>query len=195
MAQVSTAEELLARVRERDASALGELYDTYAPALLGLTVRILEDRHQAEEVLDEVFLRLWDEARLSGHEGSSVAARMMVMARSAAIDRLRAQRAPASAPSARPRFDPLGIPSAWLPTPEEVSALDDRRELLKKIIQQLPEAQRDALDRAAFGGYTEVELAEKLGEPLGRVRTELRAGMRFLRHRLRAVLGTWSTSI
>ena len=193
MAQVSTTEELLARVAERDASALGELYDTLAPNLLGLALRILGDRHQAEEVLDETFLRLWDEAVVSGHEHASVAAWMMVIARNAAVERLRRQRAPA--PPLRLHPDRLRIAPAWLPRPQDVAALDERRELLRKIVKQLPEAQREALDWAVFEGYTEIELADKRGEPLGRVKTELRAGMRFLRHRLRAVLGMWSTNI
>ena len=191
MAEVSTTEGLLARVAERDASALGELYDNLAPNLMGLALRILGDRHQAEEILDETFLRLWDEAAVAGHEQSSVAAWMMVIARNAAVERLRKQRAP----GLRLHADRLRIAPAWLPRPQEVAALDERRELLRKIVKQLPEAQREALDRAVFEGYTEIELAEKRGEPLGRVKTELRAGMRFLRHRLRAVLGMWSTNI
>jgi RNA polymerase sigma-70 factor, ECF subfamily len=194
MAQVSTAEELLARVAGRDASALGELYDAFAPNLLGLILRILGNRSKAEEVLDEVFLRLWDEASVWVHEGSSAAARLVVLARNAAVERLRAERA-SPVPVHAQADDCLKISSAWLPLPQEVAAVDERRELLKKIINQLPEGQRRALDLAVFDGYTELELAGKLGEPLGRTKTELRAAMRFLRHRLRAVLGLWPTSI
>ena len=84
---------------------------------------------------------------------------------------------------------------ACLPQPDEIAALEERRELLKKVMKQLPAAQREALDLAVFDGYTEVEIAEKLGETLGRTKTALRAALRFLRHRLRAVLGTWAANI
>jgi RNA polymerase sigma-70 factor, ECF subfamily len=195
MAEASTADGLSVRIAERDASALGELYDALAPVLMGLLLRILGERDEAEEVLDEVFLQLWDDARVAGGDHTSVTARLVVMARAAAVQRLRVRRAPASAEATRADAGLLHASSAWLPKPEEIAALDERRELLKRIIRQLSGTQRQALELAVFEGYTEIELAERLGEPLGRVRTELRAAVRFLRHRVRAVLGTWSTSI
>ncbi|HEV2494812.1 MAG TPA: sigma-70 family RNA polymerase sigma factor [Terriglobia bacterium] len=196
MAEVSTADGLSIRIAERDASALGELYDALAPGLMGLLLRILGERSEAEQVLDEVFVQLWDRAPAAGSDRTSVTARLVVMARAAAVERLRAHRAPASAAAVRNDANLLlRASSAWLPKPEEITALDERRELLKRIIRQLSGTQRQALELAVFEGYTEIELAEKLGEPLGKVRTELRASMRFLRHRVRAVLGTWSTSI
>jgi len=193
MREVSTAEDLLARVGERDAGALGELYDSFAPILLGMLLRILSDRSAAEEVLDEVFLRLWTEAPRFGQERSSVAARLVVMARNAATERARARRA--SEPLDPRARDFLRTCLTCLPLPNEISALERRRDLLRKAMKQLPEPQRQALELAVFDGYTEVEIAQKLGEPLGRARTGLRAAMRFLRHRLRAILGTWGANI
>jgi len=84
---------------------------------------------------------------------------------------------------------------SWLPRPEVVARLEERRELLKKVPNQLPKPQREALELAVLGGFTEEEIAVKLGEPLGRVRSGVRAGMRFLRHRLRAISGTWAANI
>ena len=86
-------------------------------------------------------------------------------------------------------------PPVWLPRQEEIALLEERWELLRKVFSQLPKAQRGALELAVFEGYTETEISEKLGEPLGRVKSELRASMRFLRHRLRAVLGIWAANI
>lgn len=193
MAQVSTAEELLARVAERDAGALGELYDALAPGVLGLLLRILGDRGAAEAALEEAFVELWNQAPAWSRERVSGAAGLVLMARGAAVEKLRGGRVPASPPG--PQSNPPPVSSAWLPRSEEIASLDERRELLKKMIKQLPESQRRVLDLSAFEGYTETDLALKLGEPLGRVQTELRAAMRFLRHRVRAVLGTWSTNI
>jgi len=193
MVQEQTAEALLARVAERDEGALGKLYDLCGPGLLGLALQILPDRRAAEEVVEGAFVRLWNEARHQAHAGHSVAAWLVITTRNAAIERRRAERQlPALA--RRPPRPPQHLFSR-LPRPEEIARLEERRELLKKVVNQLPQPQRYALELAVFEGYTEAEIAEKLGEPLGRVQAALRAGMRFLRHRLRAVMGTWAANI
>jgi RNA polymerase sigma-70 factor (ECF subfamily) len=73
--------------------------------------------------------------------------------------------------------------------------IDKRQGLLQKVIGQLPKSQRQALERAVFEGLTESEIAEQIGEPLGKVRTALRAAVIFVRHRRRAVCGTWVANI
>lgn len=183
----------MARVVKRDDRALGELYDHFAPGLLGMLLEILDDRGTAEEVLRNVFLRLWNEARSSSYAGVSLDVWLTIIARRAAIDRVRSKRnlAPLDSSGAVALKKSL----AWLPLPEDVLVIDQRRELLNKVIHQLPKGQRQGLDLAVFGGYTEREIAEQLREPLGKVRTGLRAAMTFLRHRLRAVSGTWAANI
>lgn len=195
MAEASTADGLSTRIAERDASALGELYDALAPGLMGLLLRILGERSEAEQVLDEIFLQLWDKPPAARSDRTSVTARLVVMAHASAVERLRRRRATASDGAPHTNGHLPRASSAWLPRPEDIAALDERRELLRRIMKQISGTQRQALELAVFEGYTEAELAEKLGEPLGKVKTELRAAMRFLRHRVRAVLGTWSTSI
>src|SRR2546425_11202098 len=110
-----TAEELLARVSKRDSNALGALFDQFAPRLFGLLVRILSDRRAAEEVLENLFSQLWNEARRLRQEPASVAAWLAVPARALAGGRLRAERG-------LPRLYPgEGVPleksSSWLPPP------------------------------------------------------------------------------
>ena len=95
------AEDLLARVARHDVAALGELYDRYAPRVYGLIAHILPSRDGAEEILQEVFLRLWSESPSLSQEGGSVVAWLVVTAREAAVDRLRALRK--NAPSAGPQ--------------------------------------------------------------------------------------------
>ncbi len=191
MDNLPTSEELLARIAAHDDEALAELYDRLAPGLLGMLIRILSDRGAAEEILEEVFLRLWNEARRFSRERVSVAAALVFMARSRAIDRLRAERRlPALA-----AFGPDRKSISWLPRPEPIALLDERHELLKKVVNQLPKPQRGALELAVFEGYTETEIARKLGEPLGKVKSGLVAAMRFLRHRLGAVMRTWAANI
>jgi RNA polymerase sigma-70 factor (ECF subfamily) len=97
-------EELLGRVANRDVDALESLYDEFAPKLMGLLIRILSARSEAESVLQEVFLRLWKEAPGIAQTKGSVAAWLVLMARHAAFQRLRAQRTVA----ARPARSPLG---------------------------------------------------------------------------------------
>jgi|SRR5439155_21535980 len=193
MASAPKPEDLLAGIRLHNRAAMGQLYGRFAPSLLGLALRTLGDQGAAEAVVEEVFLQLWNETRRVDLRGTSVAAQLLLMARTAAVRRLRSKKGLANSTVAD--SDRLQTCPAWLPSPEEIESLDRRRELLKKLMQQLPPPQRQTLDLVVFEGYTETEVAEKLGEPLGRVKSELRAGMRFLRHRLRAVLGTWSANI
>jgi RNA polymerase sigma-70 factor (ECF subfamily) len=97
------ADELLGRVADRDVEALEGLYDQFAPRLMGLLIRILPARPDAERVLQEVFLRLWKEASGIAQTKGSVAAWLVLMARHAAFQRLRAQRAGAVPPAQGPR--------------------------------------------------------------------------------------------
>lgn len=213
MAPLPTAEELLVRVSERDEDALGDLYDRFAPRLLGMLARILGDRTLAEEALQDVFLHLWREARaLSGARGS-VAAWLVVNARHLALERLRAekpaqhragvdrhgkssaQQALVSKSHALKSSLPPALPVSWIPLPEGVSRVDERLDLLHKVLDQLPKPQRTALELSVFGGYSEEEIARELEEPLGKTRTALCAAVTFLRHRRRAVVGTWAASI
>ncbi len=194
MAHERAPEELLARVVKRDEAALGELYERFAPRLLGMLLRTLRDRDAAYEVLLKTFVRLWNHARpVAQQEPASVAAWLVIVARWLAIDRLRHDRGLPALPRGKP--DVLEKSPSWLPRPQEIARLEERRDLLKKLLNQLPKPQYEALEYAVFEGYTEAEIAQKLGEPLGRVRTGLRAGLSFLRHRLRAVLGTWAANI
>jgi len=234
------AEDLLERVARQDVAALSELYDRYAPRVYGMTAQILPSRAAAEEILQDLFVRLWTESPSLSQEGVSVAAWLVMTAREAAVERLRALRktapgagspSPAVKPekgsdagtrkSKAPAHVPSGpksvagktetlkpppadgtttpaqgpVPLAWLPLPKEISLIDERLVLLHKAINQLPKPQRQALELAVFGGLRESEIAAAMGEPLGKVRSSLRAAVTFVKHRRRAVCGTWAANI
>ncbi len=234
------SEELLARVAEQDAAALGELYDRYAPRVYGLIGHILSSHEGAEEILQDVFVRLWGESPGLSREGGSVVAWLVVTAREAAVDRLRSLGRNAAGPgpqghnsehgkkpdangrkpraaaaltavpksyegktdAVRPRSPNTeknrvagAVAPAWLPRPREISLIDDRLTLLQKAIHQLPKAQRQALELAVFGGLNESEIAAALGEPLAKAQRSLRAAVTFVKHRRRAVCGTWAANI
>jgi RNA polymerase sigma-70 factor (ECF subfamily) len=82
-----------------------------------------------------------------------------------------------------------------MPRPEHIALVDARLSLLQRVFNQMPKPQRRVLDLTVFGGYTESEIAEQLGEPLGKVKAGLRAAFTFMRHRQHAVLGTWTADI
>jgi len=86
-------------------------------------------------------------------------------------------------------------PHLWIPRPEDIALADARLGLLQRAFNQMPKPQRRALEFAVFDAYTESEIAAQLGEPLGKVNAGLRAAFTFLRHRQRAVLGTWTADI
>jgi RNA polymerase sigma-70 factor (ECF subfamily) len=191
MKQNAAPEDLLARIAERDPEALGELYDQYAPMLLGMLMRILGDRAAAEDILESVFMRLWNDARQFSRGEASPSAALVLTARARAIEKSRTGRGmPPLAPGL-----PIRTLAAWCPRRKEIAHVDERQELLRKVINQLPKPQREALELAVFEGLAEGEIAVKLGEPSARVSAGLVAAMRFLRHRLAAVLGTWTADI
>ena len=87
------------------------------------------------------------------------------------------------------------LPMTWLPQPKAISFLDERLALLHKVIAQLPESQREALELAVFGGLSESEIAVETREPLAKVQRSLRAAITFVKHRRRAVCGTWAANL
>ena len=199
MSDETSAEELLKRLERHEAAAFAELYDQFAPRVLGLLVQILPSRGDADDVLREVFHRLTREARALAHDGASVAAWLILAARAAALERRRHSRHDQDRP-AEPGTSPapgLGsqVPPGWLPRPEAIRLIDERAAIFQKVVNQLPKPQREALDLAIFSGRSETEIAAQSGEPLGRARSGLRAAVTFVRHRRRAILGTWAANL
>jgi RNA polymerase sigma-70 factor (ECF subfamily) len=199
MSDGTSAEELLNRLERHDAAALGELYDRFAPRVLGLLCQVLPSRGEAEDVLREVFHRLMREAHTLAHDGASVAAWLILTARDSALQRRRQARhrpeLPGEPGSSLQASLGSKVPAGWLPRPEAIRLIDERAAIFQKVVSQLPKPQREALDLAIFSGCSETEIAAQLGEPLGRARSGLRAAVTFVRHRRRAILGTWAANI
>jgi RNA polymerase sigma-70 factor, ECF subfamily len=189
----STPEQLVAGIARRDEAMFGRFYDDYAPQLYGIISEIVPDPATATEILREIFVRLWKAARHIDTARVSVMAWLTLTARAHAVDRRR--RESGLQPLARASLQSLFKFDSWLPSPEDISQIDSRHRLLEKIVCRLPKAQSRLVELAVFKGYAEAEIAAQVGEPPGKVESELRAGLRFLRHRLRAVLGKWSANI
>lgn len=193
MAQESTVEQLLSGIARHNESMLGQLYDLTAPNLFGLISEIVSDHDAAVNILKEVFVRLSRDARQIEASGGSVMVWLTLEARAKAVDWQRGKNGIRAAASSR--LQSLLKSSSWMPRPAEIALIEKRRHLLEKLVRRLPKPQSRLLDLAIFKGFTETEIARQLEQPPGRIEHELRAGLRFLRHRLRAVLGTWTADI
>jgi len=184
---------ILERVAARDKAALLELYTRLAPGLMGITTRIVSDPHDAAWAVEEAFVHLWRDAAHYPHESASVAAWMALNARRYAL--MKRERACELQKDSTLTPQTMIESFAWLPSQDSVDQLESRRELLRKPLRQLPKHQQDALTLAVWEGLSVQSIAERLGEPLAKVESSLRAGMRFIRHRMSVVLGKWSAPI
>jgi RNA polymerase sigma-70 factor (ECF subfamily) len=165
---------LLNRVVARDQSALGDLYDRHSRLLFGLIVRILKDRGEAEEVLQDVFVQAWARAETFNIQLGSPAGWLIAIARNRAIDRLRANAVRVRAVegvSIRPPVE----------TPEARASLSEQQRDIQRALDMLPSEQRELIEQAYFKGSTQSELAAQFNLPLGTVKTRIRTGLLALR--------------
>jgi RNA polymerase sigma-70 factor (ECF subfamily) len=172
---------ILERIARGDGSAFAELYDRHARLVFSLALRILQQQADAEDVVQEVFAQVWTQAGRYDAGRGAVAAWLLVLARSRAIDRLRTRRArPESAverDAAESVPDLAARQDLELLTAEQVARL-------RRALQQLPEAQRVPLELAYYEGLTHTEVAAYLNEPLGTVKTRIRQAVITLRESL-----------
>ncbi|MDQ3486454.1 MAG: sigma-70 family RNA polymerase sigma factor [Acidobacteriota bacterium] len=171
---------LLDRVARGDQSAVGELYDLHSRLLFGILVRILNERAEAEEVLQEVFVQAWTRAGTYEVSRGTPAGWLCGIARNRAIDRLRAR--------TRGVRTLEGVSAPPSPeTPESLASTSERKRDVHLALDSLPQEQRELIERAYFAGSTQSEMATELGLPLGTVKTRVRAGLQTLRKLLERV--------
>jgi len=179
---------LVARLAGGDDGALGELYDRYGTAVYALARRILRDGAAAEEVTQEVFVRLWRAAARFDPARGKVSTWLLRIAHNLAINEIRRRR---SRPAAATGLDwevaghALADDDAGV-DPATVAGRRERAALVRGALAELPEAQRRAVELAFFGGLSQSEVAAALGEPLGTIKSRIRAGMQRLRELLAA---------
>ena len=180
---MADSSELLKQItQERDAGALSKLYDLHGPGLFALARRILKNDTEAEDVIQEIFIYVWNQSRLFDPARGNASQWLSLLTRSRSIDRLRRRRSRQShevgfiAPSEE---EPL---AAWEPAGPDPEPLDELRrkeetERVLKTLVQLPEEQRKVIELAYYEGLSQSEIAERLAEPLGTVKTRMRLGM------------------
>jgi len=168
---------LLDRVIARDQAALADFYDRHSALVFGLILRILKDRGEAEEVLQEVFVQVWSRAETYNVALGSPVGWLVGIARNRSIDRLRSNavrlRAVESAPG-----------PAAVETPEATASTSERQRDVQRALDGLPPEQRELIEQAYFLGLTQSELAARFNLPLGTVKTRIRAGLLALRQQL-----------
>ena len=172
---------LLDRIVARDERAVGELYDAHSRLLYGLILRILRDRSEAEEVLQEVFVQVWTRAETYNVSLGSPGAWLVRIARNRAIDRLRANSVRLRTVEATPLPPPVE-------SPEARAAVSEQQSAVARALDSLPADQRRLIEDAYFLGLTQSELAERFGLPLGTVKTRVRTGMMTLRRELQHIM-------
>lgn len=170
-----TDHELLTAASRGQLEALAELYDRYAPLLLGVARRILKDSAAAEDLVHDVFLEAWGSAGSYAESRGTVRTWLLVRLRSRALDRLRA-----AAVRKRKRQPGLGAAEPGELAHDELLRVPDRRIVLEAL-EQLDERQRETLVLAYFHGLTAREIAERMQAPIGTVKSRLAAGLARLR--------------
>ena len=178
-------EAIVALVARSDDTALAELYDRYGRVAYGLSLRILRDETLAQDAVQEAFLAIWRTAGRFMPERAKASTWILTLVHRRAVDLVRREE--------RRRAESLEL----APEPATAGADDDawlrlRRERVQTALRQLPDPQREALELAYYGGFTQSELAERLGQPIGTIKSRMFGGLA----RLRELLGeeSWEPS-
>jgi RNA polymerase sigma-70 factor, ECF subfamily len=182
---------LMKRIAARDDEALRVLYERYAPTLLAMCLRIVSDRFEAEQILLDVFWETWDRAHRYDSERSAPLTYLTLMTRSRALDARRRRKPPTATGFDYEYQSSDGLDST--PTESAKSAplnhllAGEEAQSLRDALMSLDDDERSLIEACFYDGYTHVELAAKLQQPLGTVKTRIRRGLARLRTRLRKV--------
>ena len=170
--------ELMHAIQREDPEALSLLYDRYNGILKALILRVIHNEAEADDLLQEIFMEIWNQAKNFSAQKGKPLGWMVTLARRRAIDGLRKKQAYARA-GERLQTETEQQPDAWVHnTTEEEITMGDTRVLIRRVINQLPPAQQEAIDLAFFQGMSQREIAAKTNTPLGTVKTRLELGLK-----------------
>jgi RNA polymerase sigma-70 factor (ECF subfamily) len=170
--------ELMQGIQREDPDALSKLYDRYNGILKALILRVIHNESEADDLLQEIFMEIWNQSKnFSAHKGKPLGW-MVTLARRRAIDGLRKKQAYARAEE-RLQSETEQQPDAWVhnATEQEIN-FGDTRLLVRKVMDGLPPAQREAIELAFFRGMSQREIAANTNTPLGTVKTRLELGLK-----------------
>ncbi len=180
----SNEQALLERLLARDQTALSALYDRYAGVVYALAFRITSSTVEAEDVVVDTFWQIWQQADRYDRTRGQVGAWIFTIARSRALDRLRARRR-SPLTEQDPRAEAEAAQRAVASdSPEQALWLHEQSALVRAALVELTPVQRQAIELAYYQGLTHTEIAERLGEPLGTIKTRIRLGLMKMREHL-----------
>ena len=183
LAELSDA-DLIGRAATGDARALEVLYDRYSGVVFSFALRMVADRQLAEEVLQEVFFRAWQQGGAYSAQRGTFVTWLLSITHNMAIDEIRKRkRRPQKADSEEPETVLAAVADTSADVEGEVW-LGSLRTTVAEALKELPPAQRQAIELAYYQGLTQREIAETLGEPLGTIKTRMRLGLQKLREAL-----------
>lgn len=179
---------LIKKISERDQNALSEFYDIHSGYLYTIIYYIVKDEAEAEDLLQEVFLQIWEKINSYDESLGNPLAWIVRLTRNKAIDRIRSKsfKKRSGETDIEKFFDLSEEPASS--NPETISALNQEQTEIANAIKSLNENQRDLIEFAYFRGYSQSELAEHFKIPLGTVKTRMRAAMTALREKLKNLL-------
>jgi RNA polymerase sigma-70 factor (ECF subfamily) len=183
IAWVETDADIYRPLKERDAEGLARLYDRYAGLAYGLALKVVTDSGRAEDIVQEVFLSVWNKPASFDPDRGSFRTWLLTLVRNRSIDALRGR--------SRREMGEVELPVQLVDNnpdsdPWPALALSMERDLIREAVRSLPAEQSQAIELAFFGGYTHSEIATRLDLPLGTVKGRLRLGMEKLHSYLTA---------
>jgi RNA polymerase sigma-70 factor, ECF subfamily len=179
---------LVARIAEGDGHALETLYDRYSRVVYSFSLRMLADTNSAEDLTQEVFLRLWRQGGSYHHSRGAFLTWLLSVTHNMAIDEIRRRkRRPVAVDGADDDQTLSALPDTRTDV-ENAAWLTSLHAIVREALQDIPQSQRHAIELAYFSGLTQREIAERLNEPLGTIKTRMRLGLLKLRERLGPIL-------
>jgi|SRR2546429_7912631 len=180
-------QDLIRQVAQQDKTAFGSLYDRYCQLVLNLAWRVLSERQEAEDVVQEVFLQVWREAASYDQKRGSLCAWLTTITRSRAIDKVRSRKSRRIYDHASQDILELDeqLPDREIHQDKNL----DNRILIRKAFASLAREQQIAIEMAYYEGMSQTEIAEALKEPLGTIKTRIRSGLTKLKELIGPSLG------
>lgn len=193
---VKSDEDLMLLISDGSAVALETLYDRYVRGCFGLAIKIVHDPSVAEEVVQDVFIKLWSRPTIFSPQRGKFSGWLLTLVHNRSVDKLRRAKSGVVGNSTPLDIETEGVLSLAevlpdpAPSPDDTAWQREQGAIVRRALSQLPEPQRQAISLAYFGGLTQKEIAERLHQPLGTVKTRTRSGLLHLR-RLLARQGVW----